>query len=149
MPCNLRFAAKDFDVVASVEMLSIEPFSIWKQGETTGRGNARKPFPKSGFSLSLSDAGFDSFEQQVAEVITFIKAHKRDFNLIRDLGGCLQEVELWLDFGLDTRMFTVGVQIDYVPVELIGLCAEMGAGIKLSQYSSHRLEEEDGDESPA
>ena len=141
MPCNLRFAAKDFDVVTSVEMLSIEPFSIWKQGETTGRGNARKPFPKSGFSLALSDAGFDSFEQQVTDVTAFIKAHRQDFNLIKDLASCVQEVELYLDFGLDTRMFTVGVQIDYLPTELIRLCAEIGAGIKMSQYSSHLFED--------
>ena len=142
MLCDLIFKAKNFDVDSTAAMLTIVPYSIWRQGEHSSRRDARKTFSESGLSFTASDADLDSFKQQVAEVISFIKANRQDLLILRDLNNCLEEATLNFHFGITTRLFTVGVQVDFSPAELITLCAEIGAGIIMSQYPPSTDEED-------
>jgi hypothetical protein len=138
----LHFSAREFDVDAVVAMLQLEPSNVRRQGELSGRG---KPLIKSILSIIASEADFNSFKQQVVDVINFIKANRQDLCILRDLSLCLDDADLHFDFGLYTRMFKVAAQVDFLPAELIKLCAEIGAGIMISQYPPSD-EDEDDDE---
>ena len=75
-------------------------------------------------------------------MISFVKVNRQDLLILRDLNNCLEEATLNFHFSITTRLFTVGVQVDFLPAELITLCAEIGAGIIMAQYPP--LDDEEG-----
>ncbi|AMJ65764.1 hypothetical protein AXW84_10235 [Hymenobacter sp. PAMC 26628] len=133
MLCDLRFSAKDFDIDDAVAMLHFKPYRIWRQGEIAN-GRTNKIFPDSGFLVAASETDFNFFQQQITDVIAFATVHQDDLQKVKGLMEKSREPSLWFDFGIETRMFNVGVQIDFLPVELLALCAKINAGIKITQY---------------
>ena len=141
MACILWFKGKNIIIEQVAAALLAVPYIKWQQGEPQRFGR-HKFFSTSGLGFVVSEAGFDSFKQQVIDATNFIKVNKNDLFMLGDLAQSLDEGEFYFDFGLHTRLFSVGVQIDLLPAEFIRLCGDIDASIVLSQYPPSEEENE-------
>ncbi|MBO0356470.1 DUF4279 domain-containing protein [Hymenobacter sp. BT186] len=140
MPCNYIFTANNLNVDEVLEWLTIEPITTWRKGDTPFI-KSRQPLTCSGFKLATSRADFIDSDQQIQDTIDFIRSNKTLLLRLKDLATKLEEADIEVDFGIETRMHDVGVQMDHWSAELIQLLAEIGAGLQISQY--HPSVEED------
>ena len=142
MSCIVRFDAPDCDIDELVTELDLDIGSIYRQGEPMTirrRGNNKR----SGLTLRASEAEFDDFKQQVADAIAFITINLVELCKLGRIASRIPKSRFYFDFGINTRMFDVGVQIDCFPTDLVRLIAEIGAGLVLSQYPPSDDEEEE------
>lgn len=131
MSCILRITGKDFDVDVFVLQSKISPYDKFYKG--LPRIESKPESEKlnfSGCSLEVSKAGFDNFKQQIQDAIDYLNSHQQELQYI----NTTPEIQYaTLDFGVeyDTNKFT---QTQYLPKELLKLCADLGIDIEISIY---------------
>ena len=79
--------------------------------------------------MSVSDAGFESLEQQVQDAMRFLERHASEVQRLVTFPGV---EDVTLDFGLQRR--DVPAQSDSFPARLVVLAGAVGVGITVSQY---------------
>ncbi|MFT3881366.1 MAG: hypothetical protein QM703_17085 [Gemmatales bacterium] len=105
--------------------------AVKRRGELvypTSQPNGRR-YLKSGVHVTASDADFNEFPRQVAEVIAFLRSEAEQVKRLCAWPG-VEAVDL--DFGIERR--DVAIQCDRLPPELVRLAGSFGLGIELSQY---------------
>ncbi len=132
MSCYLNILGADFDVDNCLLKTTMRPQDIWHKGEPKFKTKPDgKKLTHSGCSFVASNADFDQFNEQVADVTAFLKDHYKDLQKLTQTIGIEYAV---LDFGVeyDESKF---VQSKYLPIDLIKLCAELNISIELSIYA--------------
>lgn len=132
MPCIIAAGGRDFEVDAFLAGCTLPVTTAAR------RGRPRHPNSQidsglheySSIQVSVSDAGFDDFQQQVVDAIAFMSLNAIQLERLCRFPN-LEEARL--DFGIYRR--DVPVQCDYFPVELLRLVAAIGLGIEVSHYS--------------
>lgn len=140
MSCILRFSAPDCDIDAIVSNLKLDVYGVYRQGEPK-QILRLGVYGNSGLQIVASEAEFDEFQKQVSETTAFIKANLPELLKLGQQAQDLPGSHFLFDFGINTRMYEVGVQCDYFPAELVRLIGTVGAGIELSQYPPPSEEE--------
>lgn len=135
MACILRISGDDFDVdrfIAESEWKDVdsELLRVYHKGEFINTLNKRRHVD-SGFSITVSKAGFEDFEQQQRDAISFLSTYAKSFNHLREY-----HIDNWhcLDFGLDTFPPNRFSKTYIISPELMRLCAEYNLEIYMSNY---------------
>jgi len=132
--CTLRVCGQSFDVDTHLAASGLTATNVWHAGEA--RRRATKPEERkttSGFTVGVSDASWESVDEQAEDALTFLAEHEQALIALRRAPG----VEaMWLDFPVDLRIDrkTILVQTDYFPPELVGRAGMLGLGIEISIY---------------
>ncbi|MVN78731.1 hypothetical protein GO988_20555 [Hymenobacter sp. HMF4947] len=135
MPCIIRFSAPNCDLDAIAASLDLAIYGLYRQGQLRAAHQPeRGVFMTSGFQVAASEAPFADFKQQVTDTLDFIKLNHPALRRLATAAADLADSQFLFDFGITTRMFKVGAQIDFFPPELVRLVGELGAGLMLSQY---------------
>jgi hypothetical protein len=101
--------------------------SVWQRGEQRGHGPAAS---ESGFTVVVSDAGFDELATQVQDAAAFLRRHGSEFARLRATTGVSEPS---LDFGVAQRIhpaWSLCLSAEFI--ELAGRC---GVGVELSLYA--------------
>ncbi|MBC9914020.1 hypothetical protein [Chitinophaga varians] len=137
MSCNLTIAGKDFEISS---FLSSTALQVVKTGT---KGEPRSPLRPDGEKLSYSfltietsKADFSDFNTQVQDTVAYFQTHRQQLSLIKETKGIDQ---VSLDFGIESSEARISQQI-FLPVELIGLAAELGISIQVSIYRGEYYE---------
>ena len=134
MSTVLRAYGDAFDVDAFLDGCSLPVCAVKRRGQPVFPGSQPdgRRHERSGVHVSVSDAGFDDFGQQVADAIAFLRVETKQILRLRECPG----VEgVTLDFGIERR--DAAVQCDYLPPELVRLAGSLGLGIELSHTRAH------------
>ncbi|PAW92540.1 hypothetical protein CKK33_03120 [Mucilaginibacter sp. MD40] len=110
----------------------MRPQNIWHKGEPKLKTKPDgKKLTHSGCSFTASDADFNQFNEQVADVTAFLKDNYKHLQKLTQTIGIEYAV---LDFGVgyDESKF---VQSKYLPTDLLKLCAGLNISIELSIYA--------------
>ncbi len=135
MSAVLRAYGEDFDVNSFLAGCTLPICAVKRRGEPVlpdGQPNGRR-HDRSGVHVLVSGAGFDHFDQQVADAIEFLHKETDQLERLRDFPG-VENAEL--DFGIERR--DAAVQCDCFPPALTRLAGSLGLGIMLSQYPIER-----------
>jgi hypothetical protein len=100
--------------------------SVWHRGEQRGHGPAAS---ESGFTVVVSDAGFEELATQVQDAAAFLRRHGSEFARL----GATAGVSASLDFGVAQRIhpaWSLSLSAEFI--ELAGRC---GVGVELSLYA--------------
>jgi hypothetical protein len=128
----LRACGPDFDVDA------FAADSAWSLGVTYRKGDRRRPASarpggevrdRSGFNMTVSEAGFDDLAAQVSDAVAFLRQHESEVVRLTRFPGVS---DVAIDFGISGR--DVAVQTDTFPAELVGLAGRCGIALTLSRY---------------
>lgn len=115
--------------------LSDTIFPCYQSHEKGDRHHIRKPTFRAdfGFSCNVSRRKWTDFEGQVTDAIRFLVTNSVELD--RLLANCDVD-DIRLDFPVESQLSDhVLGQYDYLPPELVRLCAQHGIGIELSQYA--------------
>ncbi|RYG67881.1 DUF4279 domain-containing protein, partial [bacterium] len=126
MSCMLRVSGENFDVDTFLAQSQLEPNNVWHKGEPRYKNQIRL---HSGFSVIASNADMDDPQQQVEEVIVFLKTNQNELAKLRDFPNVEEPI---LDFGIRDR--DVAVQSDRFPAELLHLAGSLNIGLEVSRY---------------
>jgi len=132
--CVLRVCGQSFDVDTHLPASGLTAIKVWHAGEPRLRGT--KPEERkttSGFTIGVSDASWDSVDEQTEAALAFLAEHEQALVALRRAPG----VEaMWLDFPVNLRIDskTVLVQSDYFQPELVSRAGMLGLGIEISIY---------------
>jgi hypothetical protein len=132
MSTVLRAYGDNFDVDAFLADCTLPVCAVKRRGEPllpTSQPDGRR-HERSGVHVSVSDADFGAFPQQVAEAIKFLRSEAECIRRLCEFPGV---EDVTLDFGIARRI--VMAQVDYLPPDLLRLAGAFGLGIELSQYS--------------
>lgn len=84
MSCNLRIIGEDLDVDSLDAKVGLSGFRKRYKGDPRYRTKPEKEkLPYSYMSTTVSEAGFDAFEQQVRDVIAYLQQHYDILKLVR------------------------------------------------------------------
>jgi len=102
------------------------------------RGEPIRGFPgrlkkASQIRLNPSDADFDHFQDQVADVISFLKSNA---NKLNHLLASTHDYSAYFDFPINDR-YNVA-QADYLEPELLRLSGNLNIGIMISRYPNFK-----------
>ncbi|NML37457.1 DUF4279 domain-containing protein [Chitinophaga sp. G-6-1-13] len=131
MPCNLRITGKDFDISSFLSGTELLVVKTGSKGEPRSplRPNGEK-LPYTFLTIETSRAEFGDFDTQVKDTIVYFQMHREQLLQIKETKGIDQ---VSLDFGIESSEDQFSQQI-FLPVELIGLAAELGISIQISIY---------------
>lgn len=125
---------------------SLPVYRSYEKGQTASlrKGTVYDNF---GFSCEVSKCEWSDFPGQVEEAIRFLKAHSEQ---LRSLTLNHKIDDIRLDFPIANRLSeSVFCQCDFLPPELVSLCAQNCIGIELSHYDMGRGEENCEPSAPA
>ena len=126
--CILRISGSTAKVRKFLAASSIQPIRVFWKGEPHTL-KSRGPIKTSGFNIRLSDA--EGLPAQVTQTVRFIRKHKSDLLLIRNLGFSSGTI----DFGLYDMATEDRPWPSYrLPPAIIQLAGELGCSIDLSFY---------------
>lgn len=132
MSCILRLSGEKFDVDSCLQSITIKPDTIRHIGEPRIElKQSGEIFTTSGCTFVASRADFDQFNEQVSDVIAFLKDNHQDLQKLTEASGI---EDIWLDFGVAYDEYKF-VQSKSIPLELIKHCAELNISIELSIYA--------------
>jgi hypothetical protein len=132
--CLIRAIGDDFDPNEVIANVSLVPESIYRRGEI--RPGRTRAYTTSGISFEI---GSGTLVQQIEQAIAFLILHKVELKRL----ATIRTVEsFYLDFSsecvicprqnVDSNPKDIVMQIEYFPIELIRLAADVGLGISLS-----------------
>lgn len=128
--CMLRVSGSTAKVRKFLATSSIQPARFFWKGDPSAM-KSRGPIKISGFNIELSCA--EGLAAQTAQTAKFIRKHKQDLLLIRDLGFSA----VTIDFGLyDLATEDHPWPTYQIPSSLILLAGELGCSIELSFYGA-------------
>jgi hypothetical protein len=126
----LRIGGRELDLDGLLSRCKLPPTSVFRKGEPVVKLQPEgRVHEESGANFTVSDGGFDEFEQQKEDAMQFLTEHQSSLEQMMAYQGVDRAN---LDFGIRWR--DVLVQGDYFPPELLKLAGEIGLGIELSQY---------------
>lgn len=125
MSCVLRVHGQ-FDPDRSLAASRWAADRIWRRGEPTRRGVCED----SGFSVLVSEAGFDAFADQVRDAVSFLADSAGELDRLRSVPGL---AGVTLDFGVAQR-YSPAWSIA-LPAELVELAGRHRLAIELSVYA--------------
>lgn len=130
MSCVLTVVGENFDVDTFVAISGLSPHTVWYKGEPRNkRGELNQ---KNGFNLSVSDAEFNDFNNQVSDTLLFLSQNADKLQLLKTV-----EIEFaTLDFGVDTANNNGMYKGFYLPPSLVEAAAAFGIGVKVTVYLS-------------
>lgn len=142
--CVLRVHGPDFDPRDFLASIKLTPYAVFR------RGDPRFPnFPNpeyrvhtsGGFQCDVSGDDGHDLRAQIDDAIAFLKQHRRDLRKLKREPAIEGK---WLDFGYFCRLHpeTVWMQREFLPIELLRLCAELEIEIGLSLYPPPLEDEE-------
>ncbi len=131
----LRVGGVDLNVDKLLE-INLKPDSFYRKGEYRTK---KTNHSSSGARYLVSNADFDSFEEQKKDAIRFLRDNASSIREIMSIPG---HEGAELDFGINRR--DVLVQSDFFPAELAKLAGELGIGITLSVYPEPEEENMEG-----
>lgn len=145
MSCQLRFSAEGLDVDAALSTLTFQPHTINRPGDYVQNPVETFIIEYPGFTVTVSEAEFDDFEGQLADVTAFITEHKPSLLTLSQVEA---RVSFYFDFGLESRLFDEDVWSDSIrfPYKLLLLLAEIEADLEISYYHPTPDEGEDDEE---
>ncbi len=128
--CILRVSGSTAKVRKFLAGSSIQPVRIFWKGEPSIL-KSRGPVKISGFNIELS--GADGLPAQATQAAKFIRKHKNDILLIKNLGFSLSTIDFGLyDLSTEDRPWP-----SYrLPAAIIQLAGELGCNIELSFYGA-------------
>jgi hypothetical protein len=103
------------------------------KGEPLELARPSELWKHSQFALDPSEADFDHFQDQVADVIVFLKANAEPLSHILNINVPYQA---YFDFPIHDR-YNVA-QEDYLSPELLRLTGNLNIGIIISRYPNHK-----------
>lgn len=128
--CILRVSGSTAKVRKFLAASSIQPLRVFWKGEPHIL-ESRNPIKTSGFNIELSSA--DELPSQAKQAIKFIRKHKSDILLIKNLGFSLVAI----DFGLYDMATEDRPWPSYrLPSAIVQLAAELNCSIELSFYGA-------------
>jgi hypothetical protein len=134
MSCVLRIEGKNFRVDDFLRETSLEAFKVWHSGEPlTPKRKNKSHHITNGCNIEISKADFEEFELQRIDAIRYLTANFDQLKRLREFGLLEAEVAS-LDFGIYTRMFEAGMQVDMFQPDLLRLAGTLNFAIELSQY---------------
>jgi hypothetical protein len=133
MPCNLTLWGANFNVDAFIKKCGFTADSIGRRGEPVykSKPDGRK-FDGSSCTIEVSGAEFNAFNQQVSDVISYLKNNREALKHIPKAEGLEYAV---LDFGVSFNPPNGFYQSQRLSAELVKLAAEINIGITISMYA--------------
>ncbi len=131
MSCVLRASGDHFDVDSFLAESNFEPCAVYHKGEQKHSSKKDDLSASSGFTLDVSEAGFDDFNQQVQDATRFIS--ENHIELVR-LKSYLGIKSISLDFGVNTNFDAAARSLRF-PQELIQKVAALNIGLEISLYA--------------
>jgi hypothetical protein len=129
MPCVLRTGGDAFDVDGFLNRTKLDDVFVRRKGEARSTARPDELLTSSWVMITTSDAGFDEFDDQIAETIEFLRLnHLHIADLVNTAG--LEYAEL--DFGV--RWSMTYTHSGSLPAELIRLAGELGLSIAIPHY---------------
>jgi hypothetical protein len=99
-----------------------------------------------GFSCDVSTRDWTDVPGQIEDAIRFLRVHAAELHTLTSEN---QVDDIRLDFPIQSRLSEdVFFQFDYLPPELIRLCAQHGVGIEISHYAPAQDENCEPDTAP-
>lgn len=135
MPCSLSIGGKDFDPQDFIAQTGLQKVIIKRKGELIHdelphRGTRAYSY----VGITTSKAGFEDFQQQIADTITFLETHRAQLEKAQQM----EDVSFsTLDFGIKcdvNELLRKQNQTLFMPAKLLLLAGELGIDIELSQY---------------
>lgn len=128
--CVLRVAGASAKVKTFLRCSTLEPSRVYWRGDP-GFPATRGPVRVSGFNVPMSGSHGNSIETQARQVQAFLRQHRADMLLIRDLRFKYTTADFGLnDLATDERPWPTY----RVPASLIQLLGEFGFEVELSFY---------------
>lgn len=129
MPCSvLRVYGTNFDVEGCLASSDLVVDAIHRRGE---RRSANSVHEMSGFTVLVSEADGNQFQQQVQDAIAFLRSRSLELARLRSYPG----VEgVTLDFGCDFPFKRVCGRFYSLPHELLTECAALRVEVEISVY---------------
>ncbi|KUG07310.1 hypothetical protein [Solirubrum puertoriconensis] len=130
---------------AALPTLTFEPHTINKPGDYVQNPVETFIVEHPGFTATVSEADFDNFEGQLADVTAFVTEHKQS---LLTLSKVASRVSFCFDFGLESTLFSEDVWSESIrfPFQFLLLLAEVEADLEVSYYHPTPDEGEDADE---
>ena len=129
MPCNFWASGEAFDVDAFLEATSLSPDRIFRRGETRRTVGSNDVNQESGFTIVVSEGGFDDFDQQTVDAIASLKTNRM---MLAQLATAPIAVSMVLDFGV--RWPDTCTHTDRIPAELVHEAGNARVAIHISHY---------------
>jgi hypothetical protein len=131
MPCCvLRIDGANFDVEGFLASSDLAPDVVHRRGE---RRSANSIHETSGFTVLVSSADGNQFQQQVQGAIAFLRNHHPELARLRSCPGV---ESVTLDFGSDFPYRTAAGRFYRFPLVLLRECAALGVELELSVYAT-------------
>lgn len=130
MSCVLRASGDNFDVDSFLADSKFKPCAIYHKGEQKHPFKNDNLSASSGFTLDVSEAGFDEFNQQVQDAASFITENYIELARLKSYPGINS---ISLDFGVN-KNFDAAVKFLRFPQELIQKVAALNIGLEISLY---------------
>ena len=132
--CVLRVHGPDFDPRDFLTSTKLTPYAVFRRGDPRFPGSpnpAHRVHTAGGFQCDVSSDDGHHLRGQIDDAIAFLKQHRRDLTKLKHEPAVEGK---WLDFGYFCRLDpeTVWMQGEFLPIELIHLCAELEIEIGLS-----------------
>jgi hypothetical protein len=130
MTCVLRALGQTFDPQAFLAGSPFRPESRYRRGDPLSPSGADgRVASRSGFNLTVSDAGFDDLPGQIRDAIGFLDEHEDELRRLGSFDG----VELvCLHFGV--RWQGTAVQTETFPPELLWRAGALDIELAISHY---------------
>jgi hypothetical protein len=126
----LRVSGSTAKVRKFLATSSVKPARVFWKGDP-GFPRSRGPIKTSGFNIELS--GAEGLPAQATQAVKFLRKHKNDVLLIKELGFSSATV----DFGLYDLATKDQPWPSYrLPITIIQLASELGCSIELSFYGT-------------
>ena len=129
MACVIHLIGDEADVDELLRLCPIEPATSFRRGEPRSTRPGARPAATSGIALVISEADFDSFDQQQADAMEFLRSHATAMSALRKVHGV---TGAFIDFGISMR--NVVAQSDTFSAELLKVLAPLALDLTLSQY---------------
>ena len=136
MSCILRAGGREFDPDAFLAGSALPEPVIQRRGDPPWPGEQdTAPRTRSGFSVTVSDAGMDDLDAQIEEAIAFLDQHEDE---LRRLGRYEGVEDMTIDFGIAWR--DAATQTDWFPPELLWRAGALDIGLCVSHYLAQEQE---------
>ena len=128
MPCVVHVGGAAFDPQSFLQVGSLSPYSIFRQGDPCGRSSTRC-FDYSGFKLAIGSDDCWVIDQQVDDCAIFFEANRVEFERVASEPGIGVRT---IDFGIQGMGICTEVDL---PKEFMRLVVGFKFDVRISFYA--------------
>ena len=141
MPTHLSIRGS-FDPDRLQRAIGLSAYSADRKGEL--RKGTEQPYEWDACAFDVSDADFEHFEEQLADIEVFLTRHYDGLQQLEQF----DIVSMYIDVGYDSGFGGTDHVTDFrsLPSNLLRLLGTLGIGLELSAYWFDRFPEGDGAE---